>query len=141
IDEVADKDDLIGTPEGTKRMFLTSRLAQKQNVFTLGERAQILDKLEETVIIPHVAAKMNEKFYIEKLFRSYNFAILDNSCHEYLFIVQFFQVKSSAGTLEIFKAVMGKSLQLFQENLRDMLTNSFGMCGHDPFMLSFNPLL
>eukprot|EP01134_Creolimax_fragrantissima_P001650 CFRG1650T1 len=129
IDEVADKDDLVGTPEGSKRLFLSSRLAQKQNVFTLGDRAQILDSLEDTVIIPHVSSKQNDRFYIEKLFRSYNYAMLDNACHEYLFIVQFFQVKTGGGTMDIFKAVFERSLNLFTDHLRDLLNSCFDTIG------------
>jgi hypothetical protein len=65
IEEAADKDDLIGAPEGTKRLFFSSKLAQKQHVFTLGERAKVLKELEDAVVIPHVAEKRHERFHIE----------------------------------------------------------------------------
>jgi hypothetical protein len=65
IEEAADKDDLIGAPEGAKRLFFSSKLAQKQHIFTLGERAHILKELEETVILPHVADKRHDRFHLE----------------------------------------------------------------------------
>eukprot|EP00123_Amoebidium_parasiticum_P020524 comp51628_c0_seq1/m.47678 comp51628_c0_seq1/g.47678 ORF comp51628_c0_seq1/g.47678 comp51628_c0_seq1/m.47678 type:complete len:716 (-) comp51628_c0_seq1:104-2251(-) len=128
IEEVADKDDLIGTQEGLKKLFFTSKLAQKANVFTLGERATILNELEEAVIIPHVATQQNSRFHIEQLFRSFNFCVLDNCCHEYLFIVEFFQVKSTTA-LEIFAAIFDKALTVFKKQFEETLNNSYDTIG------------
>lgn len=52
------------------------------------------------------------QYPFESLFRSQHYALLDNSCREYLFLCDFFLV---AGTpaLDLFNTVMGKTLTLF----------------------------
>ena len=48
----------------------------------------------------------------ESLFRSMHFALLDNSCREYLFLADFFMVQKNSAR-DLFTAVFGKTLPLF----------------------------
>ena len=45
----------------------------------------------------------------EALFRSVQFALMDNACREYLFVVEFFSLTSSAAQ-DFFDTIMGKTL-------------------------------
>lgn len=51
------------------------------------------------------------KFPFESLFRSLNFALMDNSCREFLFLSDFFMVTGNAA-VDLFNLVMGKSTQV-----------------------------
>lgn len=59
-----------------------------------------------------VSPPPSAQYPFESLFRSQHYALLDNSCREYLFLCDFFLV---AGTpaLDLFNAVMGKTLAMF----------------------------
>jgi len=52
------------------------------------------------------------QYPFESLFRSLQYAVLDNSCREYLFICDFFMV-STAAALDLFNSIFGKTLAMF----------------------------
>ena len=52
------------------------------------------------------------QYSFESLFRSMHFALLDNSCREYLFLADFFMAQNNAAK-DLFTAVFGKTLSLF----------------------------
>lgn len=51
------------------------------------------------------------QYPFEALFRSQHYALLDNSCREYLFICEFFVVSGPAAH-DLFHAVMGRTLAM-----------------------------
>lgn len=51
------------------------------------------------------------QYPFEALFRSQHYALLDNSCREYLFICEFFVVSGPAAH-DLFHAVMGRTLSM-----------------------------
>ena len=53
------------------------------------------------------------QFSYESLYRSLNYALLDNACREYLFVVDFFAV-SGDDALALFNAIFGRTLQILQ---------------------------
>lgn len=61
FEEAATKDDLLGAAETSNRGFFSkSSLKQKNTVFTIGNRGEILNsQLEAPIIIPH-SAQQNE---------------------------------------------------------------------------------
>lgn len=56
------------------------------------------------------------QFSFESLYRSLNYALLDNACREYLFVVDFFAV-SGDDALALFNAIFGRTLQILQVQL------------------------
>ena len=52
------------------------------------------------------------QYSFESLFRSMHYALLDNSCREYLFLADFFMVQKNSAR-DLFTAVFGKTLSLF----------------------------
>ena len=52
------------------------------------------------------------KYSLESIFRSEQFALLDNSCNESLFLCDFFMARDKTG-VELFMAVFGKTFGLF----------------------------
>ena len=54
---------------------------------------------------------LSRQYPFEALFRSQHYALLDNSCREYLFICEFFVVSGPAAH-DLFHAVMGRTLSM-----------------------------
>ena len=52
------------------------------------------------------------QYSFESLFRSQQYALLDNCCREYLFVVEFYMVSGIAAH-DLFTAIMGKTLSMF----------------------------
>lgn len=118
-EEVADKDDLMGVEDTAKRSIFASKVALKNRstVFSLGYRGNILTTdLESAIIVPHAAQKSETKYTFESLFRSHQFALVDNACREYLFLVEFFMLSSTAGQ-DLFLTIFGKTLNMFLKHL------------------------
>ncbi|KAK3087387.1 hypothetical protein FSP39_005256 [Pinctada imbricata] len=134
--EVADKDDLMGVEDTAKKNILfimkfscnIRYYGSRQNrstVFTLGNRGDILNnQLEAPIIVPHAQQKADSKFTFESLFRSLHYALMDNSCREYLFLVDFFMASGSAA-FDLFNAIMGKTLQQFIKTMEEHVNECY----------------
>ncbi|KAI8427965.1 hypothetical protein MSG28_002279 [Choristoneura fumiferana] len=110
-EEAPTKDDLMGIEDGIKGSFFQkSNLKNKSTIFTIGNRGDVLaQQLEAPIIVPH--AQQKTKYSYEALFRSLQYALVDNSCREYLFTTEFFHVKGSHAQ-ELFDRILGKTLSL-----------------------------
>ncbi|XP_077286591.1 vacuolar protein sorting 52 [Arctopsyche grandis] len=115
-EEAATKDDLMGIEEtGMKGFFHKATLKNKSTVFTIGNRGDVLaQQLEAPIIVPH--AQMKNKYSYESLFRSLQYALVDNGCREYLFIAELFHVKA-AQAQELFDRVLGKTLSMLIKSM------------------------
>ncbi|KAF2355350.1 Vps52 [Trinorchestia longiramus] len=100
------------------------------SVFALANRDVVLspEGLTEDIIVPHVAEREGKKFGFEVLFRSQQFALLDNCCREYTFLSQFFLV-TDADALKLFKAVLATAIQLVQKEVYSLVMGSFDSVG------------
>ena len=58
------------------------------------------------IIVPHAQQRTDQRYPYEMLFRSVQFALLDNACREFLFISEFF-VLDAASAQEIFNSIFG----------------------------------
>ncbi|XP_061477503.1 vacuolar protein sorting-associated protein 52 homolog isoform X4 [Rhineura floridana] len=67
---------------------------------------------------------MKVQYPFESLFRSQHFALLDNSCREYLFLCDFFLV-SGTPALDLFNAVMGKTLTMFFKHMDSYVSDCY----------------
>ncbi|XP_073242432.1 vacuolar protein sorting-associated protein 52 homolog [Porites lutea] len=131
FEESADRDDLMGVDDNAKRGIFSAKIALKNRstIFTLGSRGNVLtSELEEPVIVPHAAQKTEKKYSFESLFRSMHFALLDNSCREYLFLADFFMAQNNAAK-DLFTAVFGKTLSLFLKQMDTYLEGCFDAIG------------
>jgi hypothetical protein len=88
-------------------------MRNRSTVFTLGNRFSTIEsEIESSIIIPHASQKTDQKYLLEIIFRSEQFALLDNSCNECLFLADFFMARDKAGQ-ELFIAVLGDTFSLF----------------------------
>ncbi|EFB14053.1 hypothetical protein PANDA_002276, partial [Ailuropoda melanoleuca] len=149
-EEVAEKDDLMGVEDTAKkdilelrnppaivillfsltldpsRFFSKPSLRSRNTIFTLGTRGSVISptELEAPILVPHTAQRGEQRYPFEALFRSQHYALLDNSCREYLFICEFFVVSGSAAH-DLFHAVMGRTLGMTLKHLESYLTDCY----------------
>uniref|UniRef100_A0A2K6V0M8 Vacuolar protein sorting-associated protein 52 homolog n=1 Tax=Saimiri boliviensis boliviensis TaxID=39432 RepID=A0A2K6V0M8_SAIBB len=124
-EEVAEKDDLMGVEDTAKKDILPS-LRSRNTIFTLGTRGSVISptELEAPILVPHTAQRGEQRYPFEALFRSQHYALLDNSCREYLFIREFFVVSGPAAH-DLFHAVMGRTLSMTLKHLESYLTDCY----------------
>ncbi|CAH1644873.1 unnamed protein product [Spodoptera littoralis] len=123
-EEAPSKDDLMGIEDGSKGgFFQKSNLKNKSTIFTIGNRGDVLaQQLEAPIIVPHVQQKT--KYSYEALFRSLQYALVDNGCREYLFTTEFFHVKGSHAQ-ELFDRILGKTLSLLVKNVENYVLECY----------------
>lgn len=112
FEEAVSKDDLMGLEDTVTRSIFskTSSLKNKSTVFSIGDRGEVLNQqLEAPIIVPH--AQQKTRYPFEALFRSEQYALVDNACREYLFVTEFFIVRGSQAQ-ELFNQIMGKTMGL-----------------------------
>ncbi|KAI9348662.1 Sac2 family-domain-containing protein [Obelidium mucronatum] len=89
---IADKGDLIGSAEAqgsgvgaaasrfTLGLFSAkNQLKDRSNVYSLGERVQVLTTEDAGIILPHIAEEQRLKFPYEVIFKSFNRLLMDNA--------------------------------------------------------------
>lgn len=107
------KENLMGNEEtgGKQSLFSKSTsLRNKGTTFTIGNRGEILNQqLEAPILVPH--AQQNIHYSYEALFRSEQYALVDNACREYLFGTEFFIVHGTQAQ-DLFNQIMGKTMTL-----------------------------
>ncbi|NXN13045.1 VPS52 protein, partial [Indicator maculatus] len=129
-EEVAEKDDLMGVEDTAKKDILGGlgwpSLKNRNTIFTLGNRGSVIGaaELEAPIIVPHAAQKSDLRYPFESLFRSQHYALLDNSCREFLFLCDFFMV-SGASAQDLFSSVMGKTLSMFLKHLESYISDCY----------------
>ncbi|GJQ70594.1 hypothetical protein Trydic_g22990 [Trypoxylus dichotomus] len=123
-EECTTKEDLMGIEDTANRgLFHKSSLKHKGTVFTIGNRGDVLaQQLEAPIIVPHTQSK--NRYYYEALFRSEQYALVDNACREYLFVSEFFMVRGQPA-LNLFNQIMGKTLQLLTKNLETFVAECY----------------
>lgn len=124
FEEGATKDDLMGVEDNVGRgIFHKTTLKHRGTVFSIGSRGDVLSsQLEAPIIVPHTASKT--RYHYEALFRSEQYALVDNACREYLFLTEFFKVRG-VQAMDIFNQVMGKTLNLMVKNLQSFVDDCY----------------
>lgn len=117
-EEGVTRDDLMGHEDSRASSFFQKSLKSRGTVFTLGKRDSVLSPtgLTQDIIVPHTAGKNEAKYPFEFLFRSQQYALMDNGCREYIFLTEFFMVRD-ADAMKLFMSVMGKTLQNVQKEV------------------------
>jgi len=126
FEESATREDLLGAEESqTKGFFFKPSLKSKATVFSVGSRDEVLSsELEGPIIVPHAQQRTDQRYPYEMLFRSVQFALLDNACREFLFISEFF-VLDAASAQEIFNSIFGKTMSLLLKLTDSTVSDSY----------------
>lgn len=139
FEEVATKNDVMGAEDESRRslqlsMFSSAKtIRSRGTVFTLGNRDDLItNQLEWPVIVPAQCA--DKRFPYEVLFRSTQYALIDNVCREYTFLSHFFRLKGEKAQV-LFADVMGRTLVLIMKSLESYMDNCYDcicimLCAH-----------
>lgn len=125
FEEAVTKDDLMGVEDTAARGLFSKQtnIKNRSTIFSIGSRGDVLNQqLEAPIIVPH--AQQKTKYPFESLFRSEQYALVDNACREYLFITEFFMVRGSQAQ-ELFNQIMGKTLTLLTKNLESYVIDCY----------------
>ncbi|KAG9510079.1 Vacuolar protein sorting-associated protein 52-like protein [Fragariocoptes setiger] len=119
-DDKPDEHDLMGgddqssRPKSNLTLFQSkpTSIKNRSTVFSMGQRASVINTdLEAPLILPTMQQKSDTKYPSECLFRSIQYAIVDNACREYQFLCEFFMV-SDGQAADLFHSVFGKTLAI-----------------------------
>ncbi|KAI1285484.1 Vacuolar protein sorting-associated protein 52 -like protein [Halotydeus destructor] len=132
-DEQPDRDDLMAADDSvkTRGSLFSSRpsIKNRGTIFTLGDRANLLTSdLEAPLLVPHAALKSDARYPTESLFRSHQYALVDNACREYVFVSEFF-ILSAKQAQDKFDFILGRTLSHFLKSLEDEFTASYDAIG------------
>ncbi|KAI4484584.1 PREDICTED: vacuolar protein sorting-associated protein 52 homolog [Polistes canadensis] len=124
FEEKPTKDDLMGIEDTARHsLFHKSTLKHRGTVFSINTRDAVLStELEASIIVPLTAS--NIRYHYEALFRSEQYAVVDNACREYLFLTEFFKVNGNEA-MRIFNKVMEKTLNLVSKNLQSFVDDCY----------------
>jgi len=126
FEESASREDLLGAEESqAKGFFFKPSLKNKTTVFSVGSRGEVLTtELEAPIIVPHAQQKTDQRYPYEMLFRSVQYALVDNACREFLFISEFFMLDSNTAQ-DLFNNIFGKTLAVLVKQTDSAVTDSF----------------
>ncbi|KNC96426.1 uncharacterized protein SPPG_08323 [Spizellomyces punctatus DAOM BR117] len=143
---IGDRSDLIANEESPKRGLPglpglfghKTALKDKSNVFTLGDRLQVLTTPDPGIILTHIAEEQNMKFPFEAIFKSVSRLLMDNASSEYLFAIEFFAAprgkngrskKDGQSGALIFGEVYDPTLKFIQAFNKQYIDTSFDAVG------------
>ena len=119
-------------------LFTRANIKDKTNVFTLGDRGQIVSDPEPGIIIPQVAEDKNlvrlilltsQKYPFEATFKSLCRLLMDNASSEYLFTTEFFVTNRSKKITDfpgsVFNEIYDNTIKLVQVQ-RSSICSSVG---------------
>lgn len=131
-DEKPDENDLMASDDQHNRSRATilfntkpSSLKNRSTVFTMGARSSVIKMDLEAPLIMPVATKQDIKYNPEALFRTINFALLDNTCREFFFLNDFFITSGEHQTVDLFNSVFSKTLTLLQSHFNEQFKSSY----------------
>lgn len=131
-DEKPDDNDLMASDDQHNRnraniIFNSkpSSLKNRSTVFTMGARSSVIKlDLEAPLIMPG-AAKQDVKYTPEAIFRTVHYALLDNTCREFLFLKDFFMTSGEAQTADLFNSVFAKTLNQIHSHFNEQFKSSY----------------
>jgi hypothetical protein len=110
----ATRQDVLAVEDGYLRDSITTKAKKRVDVFTLGNRANVLSNTHESPVIAHLALSDNQKFPYERLLKSCLQHLVDAVTNEHVVCRQFFK-------RDAFEELFPPTLQLLLEHLENYL--------------------
>lgn len=121
INDKSNKFSLIVTEDLNK---YRSRIKYRELSFSLDTRRLILKEIESESIIPYIAEKKKQTFYIEQNFKSLNKFLMDMITSEVVFFVEFFDLTENKIIQSNINDLFKKVLSLFSDNIIQVLVTN-----------------
>lgn len=131
FDDKPDEYDLMAADDHnrTRANIFSSRttsLKNRSTVFTMGTRSSVIkEDLTAPLIIPNNSSKSDVRYTPEAIFRTVHYCLLENSCHEYEFLKQFFIASGERQTCELFNGIFLKPITLIFSVFNDQFKTTF----------------
>ena len=110
----ASRQDVLAVEDAYLRDSITTKAKKRVDVFTLGNRANVLSNTHENPIIAHVALSEHQTFPYERLLKSCLQHLVDAVTNEHVVCRQFFK-------RDAFEELFPPTLQLLLEQLENYL--------------------
>mmetsp|Transcript_27194 Transcript_27194/g.65079 ORF Transcript_27194/g.65079 Transcript_27194/m.65079 type:complete len:790 (+) Transcript_27194:170-2539(+) len=118
----ANRHDVLAVEDAYLRDSITTKAKKRVDVFTLGNRANVLNRTHEAPVVAHVAMSEHQTFPYERLLKSCMQHLVDAVTNEYCFTRQFFK-------RDAFDLLFPPTLQLLLEQLENYLFGCYdGLC-------------
>jgi vacuolar protein sorting-associated protein 52 len=132
IDLYTKQDTLLNENSQMLRAMLQTRGTtlnqQTRSIFCLMERDEVLSNMDQDPIIFHVASQANRKILLESFFKSVNKLLLDSVASEYIFTLDFFNLRSDQNKV-VFEGVFRQTINFTLESIKNILSNTFDIVG------------
>ncbi|KAL3914501.1 MAG: hypothetical protein SGARI_000086 [Bacillariaceae sp.] len=110
----ATRQDVLAVEDAYLRDSITTKAKKRVDVFTLGNRANVLSNTHENPIVAHVASSEHKTYPYERLLKSCLQHLVDACTNEYVVCRQFFK-------RDAFEQLFPPTLQLLLEQLENYL--------------------
>jgi hypothetical protein len=110
----ATRQDVLAVEDAYLRDSITTKAKKRVDVFTLGNRASVLNNTHENPIVAHVASSEHKTYPYERLLKSCLQHLVDACTNEYIVCRQFFK-------RDAFEQLFPPTLQLLLEQLENYL--------------------
>mmetsp|Transcript_6067 Transcript_6067/g.6942 ORF Transcript_6067/g.6942 Transcript_6067/m.6942 type:complete len:764 (-) Transcript_6067:55-2346(-) len=110
----ATRQDVLAVEDAYLRDSITTKAKHRVDVFTLGNRANVLSNTHESPIVAHVASSEHKTFPYERLLKSCLQHLVDAVTNEHVVCLQFFK-------RDAFEDLFRPTLQLLLEQLENYL--------------------
>jgi vacuolar protein sorting-associated protein 52 len=110
----ATRQDVLAVEDAYLRDAITTKAKKRVDVFTLGNRANVLNNTHENPIVAYVATSERQTFPYERLLKSCLQHLVDAVTNEYVVCRQFFK-------RDAFEQIFPPTLQLLLEQLENYL--------------------
>ena len=110
----ASRQDVLAVEDAYLRDSITTKAKHRVDVFTLGNRANVLSNTHENPIVAHVASSDHKTFPYERLLKSCLQHLVDAVTNEHVVCLQFFK-------RDAFEELFRPTLQLLLEQLENYL--------------------
>lgn len=118
----ASRGDVIAVEDAYLRDSITTKAKKRVNVFTLGNRGDVLNKTQDAPVVAHVALSEHQTFPYERLLKSCLQHLVNAVTNEFCFTRQFFK-------RDAFDLLFPPTLQLLLEQLENYLFGCYdGLC-------------
>lgn len=100
-------------------------MTKRGDSFSLGDRGKVLDQIETSPLLVHVALAENQKVGYEEIFRSCLKHLIDAATNEFLFVVDFFRTQPK----DTFNRIYGKTITALLEHIENYLLACYDIVG------------
>jgi len=103
-------------------------LKDRSEVYRLGDRAAVLTQVGQGGLVASVVEQSGQRYMIEAILRSLEQELMDNSCSEYTFLTEFFNVRGDHANA-LFMSIFDAALEAATKFVTEFLESTYDAVG------------